>query len=205
MAATDLTPNHHAHHAPFSGVTGVLAALSMIPGREPDARLAVDLTGLVPGETVLDVGCGPGTAIRRAAKVGATAIGVDPAPVMLRCARLLTRPGGSVSYRRGAAEHLPVRDGEANVAWSIATVHHWADLDAGLQEIRRALAAGGRFVAIERHTHAGAHGLASHGWTTEQAEAFAERCEEHGFGGVRVEHHPRSRRPAVSVVARVPA
>jgi ubiquinone/menaquinone biosynthesis C-methylase UbiE len=200
MTQPETVPNHHAHHAPFSGPMGVVAALSMITGRGQDAEDAIRLSGLAAGEVVVDIGCGPGAAVRQAARAGACAIGVDPAPIMLRTARLLTRRG--VSYRAGAAEHLPVDDGAAQVAWSIATVHHWRDLDAGLREVRRVLVPGGRFVAIERHTHPGAHGLASHGWTDEQAAAFAARCEEHGFVDARVDRHRGRRRSTVSVTAR---
>lgn len=180
----------------------MVAALSMIAGREEDARVAIELSGLSPDDVVVDIGCGPGAAVRRAARLGARPIGVDPAPIMLRTARLLTRR--NVSYRTGAAEELPVDDGAVQVAWSIATVHHWRDVDAGLREVHRVLAPGGRFVAIERRTHPGAHGLASHGWTDEQAAAFAARCEEQGFVGARVERHRGRRRSTVSVTARKP-
>jgi ubiquinone/menaquinone biosynthesis C-methylase UbiE len=119
---------------------------------------------------------------------------------MLRTARLLTRHG--VSYRQGVAERLPVDDGAAQVAWSIATVHHWRDLDAGLREVRRVLAPGGRFVAIERRTHPDAHGHASHGWTDEQAATFAARCEALGFADARVDRHRGKRRSTLSVLTR---
>jgi ubiquinone/menaquinone biosynthesis C-methylase UbiE len=202
MTPHETVPNHHAHHAPFSGAMGVVAALSMITGRGEDAQVAIQLSGLSPGDAVVDIGCGPGAAVRQAARAGARAIGVDPAPIMLRTARLLTRRG--VSYRQGAAEQLPVDDSAAQVAWSIATVHHWRDLDAGLREVRRVLAPGGCFVAIERHTHPDAHGLASHGWTDEQAAAFAAQCEGHGFVDAQVERHRGKRRSTVSVTARRP-
>jgi len=197
-----LVPNHHAHHAPFAGPMGVVAALSMIAGRDEDAQVAIRLSGLGPGDVVVDIGCGAGAAVRQAVRAGARAIGVDPAPIMLRTARLLTRRGAS--YRPGAAEQLPVDDEAAPVAWSIATVHHWRDLDAGLREVRRVLAPNGCFVAIERHTHPDAHGLASHGWTDEQAAAFGSLCEEHGFVDARVDGHRGKRRSTVSVTARRP-
>ena len=60
-------------------------------GRKGDARLAVRLSGMESDDVVVDVGCGPGVAVRYAAQLGATVTGVDPAPVMLRVARLLTR------------------------------------------------------------------------------------------------------------------
>lgn len=192
-------PNHHAHHAPFSGLAGLLVGLSLTVNRGGDARLAADLVGLSPDDRVVDVGCGPGTAARLAAARAAEVTGVDPAPVMLRIARALSLGRGPVRWVEGAAEDLPVGDGEATVVWSLATVHHWADLDLGLAEVRRALAPGGRFLAVERRTGAGATGLASHGWTDEQAEAFATRAEDHGLAGAEVSRHRTGRGEVLAV------
>lgn len=192
-------PNHHADFPGFRGASGLVAAATMIPGREGDARLAVELSGLRPEDVVVDVGCGPGAAVRRAARLGASVTGVDPATVMLRVARLLTRPSGKVRFVEGTAEALPLPDDSATVAWSIATVHHWADLDAGLGEVLRVLQPGGRFVAIERRTRAGATGHASHGWTDAQARAFAERCVQRGFRDVQVDRRHYGRRRTLSV------
>src|SRR5581483_3842833 len=158
-------PNHHAHYPGFAGLRGLVAAASMVAGRSGDARLAARLSDLASGDSVLDVGCGPGAAARYAARLGATVVGVDPAPVMLRVARLLTVPSGRIRYIEGKAEALPVPDSSMSVVWSIASVHHWADLETGLREVRRVLSPGGRFVAIERRTQPGARGHASHGWT----------------------------------------
>src|SRR5262245_20206909 len=138
----DVAPNHHAHHRAFTGLFGVVAALSMIKGREPDARLAAELVELTPHDTVVDIGCGTGAAVRYAAKRGATATGVDPAAVMLRTARLLGKHN-QVTYIEGKAEDLPLADESATVAWSIATVHHWHNIDEGLHEVQRVLAPGG--------------------------------------------------------------
>ena len=195
---TTCVPNHHAHYPGFAGLTGLLAALSMI-GREGDAKLVEELGGLRPEDTVLDIGCGPGTAVRRAARLGATATGVDPAPVMLRVARLLTRSIERVRYVTGTAETLPVPDASVSVVWAIASVHHWADLDAGLREARRVLRPGGRLVAVERRTQPGARGHASHGWTDEQARAFGERCLQHGFADPQVGRQSTGRRTTMSV------
>ena len=195
-------PNHHAHYPGFAGPAGFLAAASMVLGGEGNARLAVHLSELAAGDAVADIGCGPGTAARRAARAGASVVGVDPAPVMLQLARLLTRRSThTVRYAQGSAEALPLPDASVSVAWSIASVHHWADLDAGLQEARRVLKPGGRLVAIERLTRPGATGLASHGWTPEQASAFADRCRAHGFTSARVNQHGVGRKAKVSVGA----
>jgi ubiquinone/menaquinone biosynthesis C-methylase UbiE len=195
---TTCVPNHHAHYPGFAGLSGLLAALSMM-GREGDARLVEELSGLRPEDTVLDIGCGPGTAVRHAAGLGATATGVDPAPVMLRVARFLTRSTGRVGYLAGTAEALPVPDRSASVVWAVASVHHWRDLDSGLSEARRVLRPGGRLVAVERRTRPGARGHASHGWTDEQARAFGERCLQHGFAGPQVGRHRTGHRTTISV------
>jgi SAM-dependent methyltransferase len=196
-------PNHHGDHAGFSGIAGTIAGLTMLVGRGGDARFAIERTGLARGETLVDIGCGPGVAARTAATVTDRVIGVDPAEVMLRWARLLDRHR-SVDWRAGAAEALPVDDGSVDVAWSLATVHHWPDVDGGLAEVRRALRPGGRFLAIERRTHAGAKGLASHGWTDAQAESFAASCADAGFVDVEV-GRTTTRGAGLTVLAHEPA
>lgn len=204
MTDPALPPNHHANHPGFAGVTGLLAALSMAVGRRSDARLAVQLSGLRTGDSVVDIGCGPGVAARYAERLGATVTGVEPAPVMLRVARLLTRRRPMVRYVEGVAEAVPLADRSASIVWSIATVHHWVDIEPGLQEVRRVLRPGGRFVAIERRTRPGASGHASHGWSDDQADAFADRCRAHGFADLRLERSPAGRRSTISVVGSAP-
>jgi ubiquinone/menaquinone biosynthesis C-methylase UbiE len=197
-------PNHHADYPGFKGAAGLIAALSMAFGRKGDAEVAVRLSGMGSGDSVVDVGCGPGVAVRYAARLGATVTGVDPAPVMLRTARLLAPRSAKVRYVKGAAENLPLSEGSVSVVWSIATVHHWSDIDSGLREVRRVLVPGGRLVAMERRVQPGARGHGSHGWTDEQATIFADRCREHGFSDVRLELATIGRRSTLSVVAGMP-
>jgi ubiquinone/menaquinone biosynthesis C-methylase UbiE len=197
-------PNHHAHHHGFTGIRGVVTALSMSTGRGPTARWVADTCEVEAGDTVIDIGCGPGAAIREAARRGATAVGVDPASVMLRFARALTLRRAPVSWRAGTAESLPIDDGAASVVWSLSTVHHWHDVDAGLHEVARVLGPDGRFLVTERRVAADADGLASHGWTAEQAATFASMCAERGFEAVEVEQVTVGRRALHVVRARRP-
>lgn len=197
-------PNHHAHFPGFAGPAGYIAAASMIPFGKDRALLAERLSKLAPGDAVADIGCGPGTVARHASRLGAQVVGIDPAPPMLRVARLLTRRSDrGVRYVQGSAEALPLPDSSVSVFWSIACVHHWTDLDAGLEEARRVLQSGGRLVAIERLSPPTATGLASHGWTAERASAFADRCRAHDFTDVTTNQHV-GRKAMVSVTATAP-
>jgi ubiquinone/menaquinone biosynthesis C-methylase UbiE len=201
MTEATTVPNHHAHYHGCSGVPGWIAGVSMLFRRGDDARLAARLAAIGPGDTLLDVGSGPGVAARLAAKRGAKVTGIDPSTEMRWIAKLTTVPG-NVRYRAGVAESLAAPDASVTVYWSLSTVHHWKDVDAGLAEAQRVLAPGGRFVAIEHLIErTDAPGIESHGWTEAQAAAFADLCRAHGFDSVRVEQHPETHRPAISVTA----
>ena len=157
---------------------------------------------------MVDVGCGPGVAVRCAAAAGAASVvGIDPASVMLRVARA-TRPcpgvAAPIRFVEGTAEALPLPDRSATVLWSLSTVHHWGDLDAGLVEARRVLRPTGRLLAIERVVTPGATGHGSHGWCVEQAREFAARCSALGFHDVAVSEHDAGRRHVVAVLALAP-
>ncbi len=188
--ASDATPvvaNHHADHPGFAGVRGVKMALFFAAVGGANARLVCDLADVGPDDRVVDIGCGPGSAVRAAAARGARAIGVDPSPVMLSVARRLTgRHRSDIRWADGAAESIPVPAGEATVVWSVMCVHHWADVAAGLTEVHRVLAPGGRLLAVERLTTPDATGTASHGWFPAQADLFADACRDRGFDQVEV-------------------
>jgi ubiquinone/menaquinone biosynthesis C-methylase UbiE len=193
------TVNHHADHPAFAGVTGLLGSLLFLAIGRTNARLAVDIASVSATDHVLDIGCGPGVAVRAAAGRGARATGIDPAPVMLRVARAVTRGRDGIDWVDGTAESLPVPTGSATVVWSLATVHHWKDVTKGLAEAHRVLTPGGRVLAIERQVAPDATGIASHGWTEQQAESFAAQCRTAGFDDVRVEGRDAGRRAVWAV------
>ncbi len=201
MAESETLPvNHHADHPGFSGVMGAVFGLIFLAIGRSKARLAVDLAEVSENDRVVDIGCGPGSAVREAARRGARATGVDPSSVLLRLARAVTRDA-TVEWVEGTAENLPLPDGSATIEWSLATVHHWKDVGLGLKEAHRVLAPKGRLLAVERQSQPGATGLASHGWTQQQAESFASQCRAAGFGDVAVDRHGEGRRAVWAVSA----
>jgi ubiquinone/menaquinone biosynthesis C-methylase UbiE len=165
----------------------VITAVSMTAGRGPLVRAAAGAAELTPADQVVDIGCGPGTAVRYAARRAAAATGIDPDPAMLRLARWSTalRPSPNVSWLEGQAEKLPLPDGQATVTWAISSAHHWEDRGAGIGEARRVLAPGGRLVIAERLARPAARGHAAHGLTCGQADDLAVQLTAAGFRQVR--------------------
>ena len=172
----------------------------MSKGRAAAANLAIALTNLRPGDRVVDIGCGPGVAARLGAERGAIVTGVDPATVMLRVARRADR-AKAVTWQQGGAEALPLPDRSQDIAWALSTVHHWPDLEGGLREVGRVLRPAGASCPANGGVKPDATGLASHGWTPEQAERFAELCRSAGFRDVEVSSHDTTRGVLLTVLA----
>lgn len=118
-------------------------------------RKQVELARLVPGESVVDVGCGTGTlAIAAARRVGAsgTVHGIDPSASLLARARgKATRARVSVDFRSGTGEALPFEDASIDVVLSTLVLHHLRHdaLRATVQEMRRVLKPGGRVLVVD--------------------------------------------------------
>src|ERR1700693_3258308 len=103
----------------------------------------------VPGESVLEVGCGSGVIMRELARrTGGKnrLIGRDMNPYLLREARALARRAGLlnlIDFGEGRAEALPLPDGAVDVALS-STVFEEGEADLMLSEIVRVTRPGGR-------------------------------------------------------------
>jgi SAM-dependent methyltransferase len=203
MTAADHQHGSAYGHERFQGASGLVIGAVMLVGRGSLSRLVADLAGVGPGDRVLDVGCGPGSAAREAARRGAEVTGVDPAPMMLRLGRYLStsRSGRNIVFVPGTAEALPVADQAVTVAWAISSAHHWPDVPAGLRELHRVLAPGGRLIIAEGAARPGARGLAAHGFTEAQAAETVAAAQAAGFAGARHETHRAGRRTLAVVRA----
>jgi ubiquinone/menaquinone biosynthesis C-methylase UbiE len=179
MSHNSLPASASPHRNPACLAYDLLTAVSMTAGRAPAARAVAGLAGLCASDRVVDIGCGPGTAVRTAARQCASVTGIDPAPRMLRLGEWITARQhlANVTFRTGRAEALPLPDASATVAWALSSVHHWPDQAAGLAEARRVLAPGGRILLAERQVKPGARGHAAHGLTRAQADRLAAGLE----------------------------
>jgi SAM-dependent methyltransferase len=116
-------------------------------------RALLDALAIVPGESVLEVGCGSGVIMRELARRTRGAnrlIGRDMSPYLLREARALARRAGlldHIDFGEGRAEALPLPDGAVDVALS-STVFEEGDAELMLSEIARVTRPGGRIGII---------------------------------------------------------
>ncbi|MCR3746469.1 methyltransferase domain-containing protein [Lentzea californiensis] len=114
-------------------------------GRDYKHQLLVSL-GLRPGDTVLDVGCGPGMDLPVMADAVTTSgrvIGVDVDPAMVAAARSLLDYYPQVDVRQGDAHALPVDDGTADRARMDRALQHVENPSGVLAELHRVLKPGG--------------------------------------------------------------
>ena len=167
-----------ADDAPWSRLRSELYALI---GRNPRSnRLIPSIASLDSQLDVLDIGCGPGAAVRAAASSVRRAVGIDRSAAMVEIARRRSRRLGNVEFALGGAEEVPFPADSFDRVWTIHAFHHWEDQTQGLAEAMRVLRPGGWILIVENDTN-GAHGL-----NRIAAEGLAERLRSMGFAEASV-------------------
>ncbi|MFD4908103.1 methyltransferase domain-containing protein [Kitasatospora purpeofusca] len=115
-------------------------------------RRMLDELDIHPGQTVLDLGCGPGTDLASLAEAvtgTGTVIGVDRDPAAVDAARERAADRRTVTVRLGDIHDLPLPDHAADRARTDRVLQHVADPAQALREFHRVLRPGGRLVMGE--------------------------------------------------------
>lgn len=118
-------------------------------GSHREHRMAVEMLSLVGGESVLDVGCGPGNFTRvfaRATGKGLV-VGLDASRTMLARA-VVDTDAANVAYVRADACRLPFRDGSFGAVSCFAALYLIENPMRALDEIVRVLAPGGHLALL---------------------------------------------------------
>jgi SAM-dependent methyltransferase len=115
---------------------------------EKNARFVTDLGAPVlqllapmPGERILDVGCGDGVLTQKIAQAGCSVVGLDSSPDFCRAARQL-----GLEVIEASAEEMKFSN-EFDAIFSNAALHWMRNPERVVRNIARALQPGGRFVA----------------------------------------------------------
>lgn len=127
------------------------------PGR-PDVSILIgrrmaDLAAVKPGEVVVDIGCGDGTAlVEISRRAQATLIGILPtAPEVFRCREHLR--GRPITICQGTADATGLPEAGVDVAICSGVLLIVPDVNKALAEIARILKPGGRAIVGEMPTH----------------------------------------------------
>ena len=149
---------------------------------------AVGLLEVRSHDRVLEIGFGPGLAIRELGRLAADGYvcGIDHSELMLRRARRLNREGidrGVVDLRLGGVEELPTFDEPFDKILAVNAMMFWREPVARLEKLRRLLCSGG-LIAV-------AHQPRGPGASDETAAANGREAkaalDQAGFGELRLE------------------
>jgi SAM-dependent methyltransferase len=96
--------------------------------RRGDPRIAAAISHALAGAaSIANVGAGTGSY-----EPARTIVAIEPSQVMIR-----QRPAAAAPAVQAAAEALPLRTNAVAAVLAVLTVHHWADLAAGVAEMQR--------------------------------------------------------------------
>jgi ubiquinone/menaquinone biosynthesis C-methylase UbiE len=92
----------------------------------------VQIVGLVPGDAVMDLGCGPGPLAILFAQAGMAVTAVDPEPAMLEAARNAAGVAGvAIQFHEGSSFAMPAGIGPFTLV-TMGRSFHWMDREATL-------------------------------------------------------------------------
>jgi demethylmenaquinone methyltransferase / 2-methoxy-6-polyprenyl-1,4-benzoquinol methylase len=105
-----------------------------------DKRMRAEAVAFVVrrGDTVLDVGAGPGTMSRTVTKLGGN-------PVLLDASRVMLKASGFTNAVQGVFEQMPFREAVFDGAVSGFAIRDARDLPVALEQLDMVLKPGGRF------------------------------------------------------------
>jgi SAM-dependent methyltransferase len=147
---------------------------------------AVGLLGVEPTDRVLEIGFGPGIAIRELSRRATHGLvcGVDHSEVMVRQATRRNAEAvraGRVDLRCGSAEHLPAFAEPFDKVLAVNNMGMWREPDEGLKALHRLMRPGGRIAIVSQPRCPGATAET----TAAAGREIAARLTAAGFMGIR--------------------
>lgn len=139
----------------WAGEYDIFSRLMGMGANARNSRMVVELAGIRPGESVLDVACGTGNLTLTAktyAGPGGRVHGIDASPEMIAVARKKAeQSGNAVVFDVGLAEKLAFPDAAFDVVISRLAMHHLPDdlKRAAFAEMLRVLKPGGRVLIAD--------------------------------------------------------
>jgi SAM-dependent methyltransferase len=174
----------HRQFSHPSGILGALIGAAMAIEHKELHRAVVERLGLDSTDRVLEIGFGPGTAIRLAAPLASFVAGIEPSKEMVHQAARRNRAAvqsGRVEVLRASVSAIPYPNDSFTVVFEVNSYHHWDRREAGLLEVARVLRPGGRLLMSLNQAHGEP--------VAPQVRELTRALTDLGFSQVNVEEH----------------
>jgi ubiquinone/menaquinone biosynthesis C-methylase UbiE len=179
---------------PFSlpmGFIGRMAGWFMSFQNRTMNRIAIETLNVSPDDRVLEIGFGPGQAIKYLASnsQAQSITGVDPSPAMLEQATNVNKQAiesGRVVLIQGAVAALPFAANQFSKVFAVSTFHDWESRSAGLTEVKRVLKNEGKLVLCLRRKRKHPLPWSSPGLTLSELEDDLSLLKARGFRHVQL-------------------
>ncbi len=122
------------------------------PAMVEQRRRTLEALRLQPGESILDIGCGPGyltLELARQATHNGRVIGIDTSQPMLEVATARCEEFGNTSFHLADATSLPFEDASLDAVAVVQVYLFVPDLTRAFAELARVLKPGGRAVIVD--------------------------------------------------------
>ncbi|XP_061590925.1 uncharacterized methyltransferase YdaC [Cololabis saira] len=180
---------------PTRSVAGWLVSKLLTVRNQVLEENAVQLCGIQPGNTVLELGHGPGLGLQTAATLltepTGHLIGVDYSQYMHEMAKERMKElisSGKVTLHHCDVAAMPLADSTVDKVFHCNCYYFWPDLNQGATEIHRVMRSGGLMVTTLRLSHvatmAAKRVMPGDNW---RPEVYMTALEDSGFTDIRME------------------
>jgi cyclopropane fatty-acyl-phospholipid synthase-like methyltransferase len=134
-------------HGPLGRLAGLIMATR--PSNRKRNQWTVELLALQPGHRILEIGCGPGIALKACAEKAPEAyvVGIDHSGVMVSQAR--KRLAGEIKAGRADVQLVGLFDGSLDAetydrVYSLNVIQFFLDMEEGFRRVHECLVPGGK-------------------------------------------------------------
>ena len=175
-----------------AGLLGWLIGRVMAVETARDNEATLAYLSLAPTDHVLEVGCGHGRTIQRAAAATplGRVVGLDPSRAMVRMAQRRNDASiaqGRVRVDQGDAAKLPYADASFDKVCATHTLYFWTDFERVARELGRVLTPDGRLVLGFRDDGDMRNAFPSRVYTFRSPDEVRAALQHAGFTTARVE------------------
>ncbi len=177
------------------GLLGMCIGEKMVKQHRPETFWTLQLLDMKPDETVLELGCGAGYAMKLLLEQSAVSliVGLDISKSVLRTAAIRNRKEirrGKLQLVKNNIGHMTFQDMSFNKVFSIHSVYFWENMQKNIMEIHRVLKPEGMVILTLSDGKNGVTWEWTNDLITQQVIPGMEKC---GFQNIEILRGQNSR------------